>query len=108
MCDGHIQKYSAKLYFLKIPVLFGNRTSKDLGILVHRTSGHFKIFLPLVLITNISQTQAHSGWSFVLNFNLRLRNGDYQNPEIVLVLRPADELRNPEICLYLAEELYSI
>ena len=34
---------------------------------------------------NISDSD--SGWSFDLNFNLKLRNGDYQNPEIVFVLR---------------------
>ena len=27
-------------------------------------------------------SDSDSGWSFVINFNLRLRNGDYQYPEI--------------------------
>ena len=46
MSDGQL-KNSARLYFLECPVLFGNRTSKNLGVLVRRTSEHFKIFLPL-------------------------------------------------------------
>ena len=37
---------------------------------------------------HISDSGSDSGWSFVLKFNLRLRNGDYQNPEIVFVRRP--------------------
>ena len=41
MSDGQVKKYSAGLYFLECPALFGNRTSKDLGVLVHRTSGNF-------------------------------------------------------------------
>ena len=36
----------------------------------------------------ISDSGSDSGWSFVLIFSLRLRNGDYQNLEIVFVLRP--------------------
>ena len=46
MSDGQVKKYSASLYFLECPVLFGNRTSKNLGVLVWRTSEHFKIFYP--------------------------------------------------------------
>ena len=42
--------YSARLYLLECPVLFGNRTSKNLGVLVHRTSEHFKIFVPLIIL----------------------------------------------------------
>ena len=30
------KKYSARLYFLECPALFGNRTSKNLGALVYR------------------------------------------------------------------------
>ena len=42
-----------------------------------------------VVITNKYQTQAQTQVGvLLLNFNLRLRNGDYQNPEIVFVLRP--------------------
>ena len=47
MSVGQVKKYSARLYFLEYPALFGKRTSKNLGLLVHRTSEHFKIFLPL-------------------------------------------------------------
>ena len=39
---------------------------------------------------------------FMLNFNLR--NGDYQNPEIVFVLHSL-ELNNLEIGLYSTQEL---
>ena len=35
MSDGQVKKYSARIYFLECPALFGNRTSKDLGVLVH-------------------------------------------------------------------------
>ena len=42
----------------------------------------------LVVITNKSQTQDRV---LCTGFNLRLRNGDYQNPEIVFVLRPEHE-----------------
>ena len=42
-----IRKYNARLYFNECPVLFGNRTCKNLGVLVWRKSEHFKIFLPL-------------------------------------------------------------
>ena len=48
MSDGQVKKYSAKLYFLECPAVFGNRTSKNLGVLVRRTNDHFKIFLPLI------------------------------------------------------------
>ena len=48
MSDGQAKIYSARLYFLEWPELFGNRTSKNLGVLVHRTSEHSKIFLPLM------------------------------------------------------------
>ena len=44
MSDGQVKKCSARLYFLICPALFGNRTSKNLGVLVHRTSEHFKKF----------------------------------------------------------------
>ena len=44
MSDGQVKKYSARSYCLECPALFGNRTSKNLGVLVHRTSEHFKIF----------------------------------------------------------------
>ena len=47
MSDGQVKKYSARSYCLECPALFGNRTSKNLGVLVHRTSEYFKIFLPL-------------------------------------------------------------
>ena len=47
MSDGQVKKYSAMLDYLECPALFGNRTSKNLGVLVHRTREHFKIFLPL-------------------------------------------------------------
>ena len=50
MCDGQVKKnYSARLYVLEWSALFGNRTSKNLGVLVHRTSDHCKKFLPLVM-----------------------------------------------------------
>ena len=45
-------KHSARLYFLVYLALFGNRTSKTLGVLVRRTSEHFKIVLPLILLFN--------------------------------------------------------
>ena len=48
MSDGQVKKYSGRLYFLECPALFGNRTSINLGVLVHRTSEHFKKFLPLL------------------------------------------------------------
>ena len=50
MSDRQVKKYSARLYFFECPALFGNRTSKNLGVLVQRTSEHFKIFLPLTQI----------------------------------------------------------
>ena len=34
MSDGEVKKYSARLYFLECHALFGNRTSKNLGVLV--------------------------------------------------------------------------
>ena len=46
MSGGQVKKYSARFYFLECPLLFGNRTIKNLGVLVQRTSDHFKIFLP--------------------------------------------------------------
>ena len=49
MSNGQIKTYNAMLYFLECSVLFGNRTSKNLGVFVHRISDHFKIFLPLTL-----------------------------------------------------------
>ena len=48
MSNGQVKKYSARFYFLVCPALFGKRTSKNLGVLVRRTSEHFKIFLPLI------------------------------------------------------------
>ena len=53
MSDGQVKKCSAMLYFLECPALFGNRTSKNLGVLVCRTSEHFKKFLPLIYIFKI-------------------------------------------------------
>ena len=44
MSDGQVRKYSAGLYFHECTVLFGNRTSKNLGVLVRRTSEH--VFTP--------------------------------------------------------------
>ena len=44
-----LKKCSVRLYFIECPALFGIRTSKNLGVLVHRTSEHFKKFLPLIL-----------------------------------------------------------
>ena len=32
MSDGQVKKYSARLYFLECPALFGNRTSKNVGL----------------------------------------------------------------------------
>ena len=43
MSDGQ-----GKKDFLERPVLFGNRTSKNLGAPVLGLIGHFKIFLPLL------------------------------------------------------------
>ena len=48
MSDGQVKKYSARLYFLEWQVLFGNRTSKILGVLVWMTSERFKIPPPLI------------------------------------------------------------
>ena len=48
MSDGQVKKYSSMLYLLECPALFGNRTSQNLGVLVRRTSEHFKKFLPLL------------------------------------------------------------
>ena len=57
MSDGQVKKkYSARLYFLECPALFGNRTSKDLGVLVCWTSKHFKNFLTLGRFLNVSHT----------------------------------------------------
>ena len=47
MSGGQVKKYSVRLYFLECPALLGSRTSKYYGILVHRTSEHFKKFLPM-------------------------------------------------------------
>ena len=44
MSHGQVKKYSARLYFLECPAFFGNRTSKNLGVLVRRSSEHLKIF----------------------------------------------------------------
>ena len=49
MSDGQVKKYSARLYFRECPQLFGKRTSKNLGVLVHRTSDHFNKILPLYI-----------------------------------------------------------
>ena len=49
MSDRQVRKYSARLSFHECPALFGNRTSKNLGVpvLVQRTSELFeKIFYP--------------------------------------------------------------
>ena len=48
MSGGQVKKYSVRLYYLECPMLFGNRTSKNLGVHVRRTSDRFEIFLPLV------------------------------------------------------------
>ena len=37
MSDGQVKKYRARLCLLECPVLFGNRTSKKLGVLIRRT-----------------------------------------------------------------------
>ena len=34
--DEQVKKYSARLYFLECPVLFGNWTSKIIGVIVQR------------------------------------------------------------------------
>ena len=47
MSDGQVKNYSISLYILECSALFCNRTSTNLGVLVRRTSEHFKIFLPL-------------------------------------------------------------
>ena len=57
MPNRQVKNYSVRLYFLECPALFCNRTSTNLGVLVRRTSGHFKIFLPLCHI-----------WHFKINF----------------------------------------
>ena len=45
--------------------------------------------MTMVVITYKSQTQALTHDRVVCSrFYLRLRNGDYQNPEIVFILRP--------------------
>ena len=44
MSNVQVKKYSVRLYFLKCQVLFGNRTSTNLGVVVQRTSEDFKIF----------------------------------------------------------------
>ena len=41
MSDVQVEKYSTRLYFLECQTLFGNRTSKNLDLLVRRTSEHF-------------------------------------------------------------------
>ena len=46
MSDRQVTKYSDLLYFLECPVLVGNRTSKNLCVLVQRTSEQFKNFYP--------------------------------------------------------------
>ena len=48
MSKGQVKDYSIRLYLLECPALFCNRTSTNLGVLVCRTSEHFKIFLPLL------------------------------------------------------------
>ena len=50
MSDGQVKKYSARLYFLECSALFGDRTTKNLGVLVWTTSEHLKIFLPTLVI----------------------------------------------------------
>ena len=32
MSDGQVKKYNARLYFLECLALFGNRTSKNVGV----------------------------------------------------------------------------
>ena len=46
MSDGQVKKYIARLYFLEC---LGDRTTKNLGVLVQRISEHLKIFLPLCI-----------------------------------------------------------
>ena len=46
MSDGDLKKYTARLYILECPALFGDRTNKNLGELVRSTSEHVKIFYP--------------------------------------------------------------
>ena len=47
MSNGQVKKYRARLYFLECPALFGNRTSKNLAVLIRRTNEKLKKFLPL-------------------------------------------------------------
>ena len=58
MSDRQVKKYSARLYFLEYPALFGNRTSKNLGVLVRRSSEHFKIyFTPVRYFRSVIELQ---------------------------------------------------
>ena len=62
MSDGQVKIYSARLYYLECPVLFGNRASKNLGVLVRRTSDHFEIFLPCSgFIEEVQSVDADTG-----------------------------------------------
>ena len=65
MTNIQVKRYSARLYILECPALFGNRTSKNLGVLVPSTSQHFKIFLPLNhdTVTQINTCNVHAGLS---------------------------------------------
>ena len=60
MSDGQVKKPQCQVFL----ELFGNRTSKNLGVVVHRTSDHFKKFLPLKAkdIVMISAHQSLDGW----------------------------------------------
>ena len=65
MSDGQVKKYIARLYFLESPALFGNRTSRNLGVLVHRTSEYFKIFLPLPSIIIEDECKFYITWGLM-------------------------------------------
>ena len=43
MSDGQVKKYSPRLYFLECPALFGDRPSKNLGVLVRSTTNKWTI-----------------------------------------------------------------
>ena len=64
MLDGQVRKYSARLYFYECPALFGNRTSRNLGVLVQMTSRYFKIlrlFYPLFSAATPERHAKHRG-----------------------------------------------
>ena len=61
--DGQVTKYSARLFFLDCQALFCNRTSKNLYVIVHRTSEHFKIFLALLFIKMLEGVVCGHVWN---------------------------------------------